>query len=58
LRGAWDSLCTDADAARLLARWGGPVQDVRLPAGTHLMHLEQGREALYAATNAFLTEET
>ncbi|WP_253713055.1 alpha/beta hydrolase [Bradyrhizobium sp. WD16] len=56
VRGEWDSLCTDADAASLRASLGsGPDSiDVKIPQGTHLMHLEQARAALYGAANAFL----
>ena len=55
VRGAWDSLCTDADAARFASAFGGRrMSDVVAPRATHLMHLEEGRFALYAAANAFL----
>jgi pimeloyl-ACP methyl ester carboxylesterase len=49
VRGAWDSLCTDADAAMLLASATSTPerQDRKLDAGTHLMHLETGRRVLY-----------
>jgi pimeloyl-ACP methyl ester carboxylesterase len=57
IRGAWDSLCTDADAAWLRAALTSTtMHDVTVPRGTHLMHLERGRHALYAAANAFLSE--
>lgn len=58
VRGAWDSLCTDADAAWLrTALIASPlVRDITVPRATHLMHLERGREALYEATNSFLEE--
>ena len=51
VRGAWDSLCTDADAALLLAAATRAPQrhDRKLAAGTHLMHLETGRRVLYEA---------
>ena len=51
VRGAWDSLCLDRDARSILdAATAAPSRrDVRLDAGTHLMHLETGRRALYAA---------
>ena len=55
VRGAWDSLTTDDDAAWLRAHLGGPVRDVVVPAATHLMHLEHGRDGLFAATAAFLS---
>lgn len=59
LRGEWDSLTTDADAARLLAALTGAASrhDLRLPRGTHLMHLESGRVALHAASIASLTAD-
>ena len=57
VRGAWDSLCTDADVARFVKRSGGHARfDVKLPRGGHLMHLETGRRALWSAVNAFLKE--
>jgi pimeloyl-ACP methyl ester carboxylesterase len=51
VRGAWDSLCRDADAATILdAATAAPSRhDVKLDAGTHLMHLETGRHRLYDA---------
>jgi pimeloyl-ACP methyl ester carboxylesterase len=56
IRGAWDSMCTDADAAWLRAAFTGAAEcrDVVIPRATHLMHLESGRVALYRATTAFL----
>ena len=56
MRGEWDSLCNDADVAWLRqALTGSPqVQDVKVAKATHLMHLENGRTALYAAANEFL----
>lgn len=59
LRGEWDSLCTDEDAASLIASLGSGRDsiDLKLPRGTHLMHLEQGRSLLYDAANAFLNSE-
>lgn len=59
VRGEWDSLCTDQDAASLVASLGSRHDsiDVKLPRGTHLMHLEQGRSLLYDAANAFLNPE-
>ncbi len=54
IRGAWDSMCTDADAAWLLSGLAAG-QDVKIPRATHLMHLEENRYALYHETEAFLT---
>jgi pimeloyl-ACP methyl ester carboxylesterase len=59
VRGAWDSLCRDADAATILdAATAAPSRhDARLEAGTHLMHLETGRHRLYDAVGRALTGE-
>jgi pimeloyl-ACP methyl ester carboxylesterase len=59
VRGAWDSLCTDADVAGLLAMATSAPErhDTRLDAGTHLMHLETGRRVLYEAVGRALTGE-
>ena len=56
VRGAWDSLCTDADTAMLLAAATAAAQRHvrRLEAGTHLMHLETGRRILYEAVGRAL----
>jgi pimeloyl-ACP methyl ester carboxylesterase len=56
VRGAWDSLCTDADAAWLLAAATSAPErlDTRLDAGTHLMHLETGRRVLYETVGLIL----
>lgn len=56
IRGEWDSLCTDADAAWLFgALSASPIRrDVKISRATHLMHLESGRLALYRETAAFL----
>jgi pimeloyl-ACP methyl ester carboxylesterase len=56
IRGAWDSLCTDADAAWLFEsfRHSPLKRDIKLSRGGHLMHLEEGRFALYDATRNFL----
>ena len=58
-QGAWDSLCTDADAAMLLAAATSAPQrhDRRLDGGTHLMHLETGRRILYEAVGRALKGE-
>jgi pimeloyl-ACP methyl ester carboxylesterase len=53
IRGKWDSMCADADAASLLDAIPTAV-DVKIPRATHLMHLEEGRFALYRETEASL----
>ena len=57
IRGEWDSMCNDADAAWLLAAFkASPIRrDVKIGRATHLMHLEASRYALYRETQAFLT---
>lgn len=54
IRGEWDSMCTDADAAWLIARLPY-ASEVKIPCATHLMHLEENRYALYRQAEAFLT---
>jgi pimeloyl-ACP methyl ester carboxylesterase len=56
LRGEWDSLATDADARWLFgALKSSPLKrDVKTGRATHLMHLEEGRYALYREAEAFL----
>lgn len=56
VRGSWDTLCNDADVAMLLqAATSAPERhDCKLDAGTHLMHLETGRRALYDAVGRAL----
>jgi pimeloyl-ACP methyl ester carboxylesterase len=56
IRGEWDSLCTDADAAWLFnALHNAPVRrDVKIARATHLMHLEENRYALYREAETFL----
>jgi len=57
VRGEWDSLCTDADAATLLAALGSTHKaDCRIARATHLMHLESQRGVLYHHTNTFLQD--
>lgn len=57
VRGEWDSLCTDADAATLLAALGSAhTLDDRIARATHLMHLEAQRGLLYQHTNRFLLD--
>lgn len=59
VRGAWDRVSDDADAAWLMDRLGGRIKlDRKLPKGTHLMHLEIGRVALFETAGRFLAGET
>lgn len=55
IRGAWDSVTTDDDAAWLHHHLGACAGDVVVPEATHLMHLERGRDGLFAATADFLS---
>jgi pimeloyl-ACP methyl ester carboxylesterase len=56
VRGEWDDLCRYEDAAWLIGALGSrETADVVVPRATHLMHLERGREALFAATADWLT---
>jgi len=56
IRGEWDGLCTDADASWLFDALSaaGARRDVKIGHATHLMHLEDGRFALYQEAEAFL----
>lgn len=56
VRGEWDGLCTDTDAQWLFdaLRDVHVRRDVKIAEGTHLLHLEEGRYALYRETSAFL----
>jgi pimeloyl-ACP methyl ester carboxylesterase len=56
VRGEWDSLVTDADARWLFdALRAAPIKrDVKISRGTHLMHLEESRYALYREAQSFL----
>ena len=56
IRGEWDTMCNDADAAWLFAAFtASPIRrDVKISRATHLMHLEAGRHALYRDTQNFL----
>lgn len=57
LRGEWDTLCNDADAAWLMGAFtASPMRrDIKIGRGTHLMHLEASRYALYRETATFLS---
>jgi pimeloyl-ACP methyl ester carboxylesterase len=56
IRGEWDSMCTDTDAAWLFRAFSSsPIRrDVKISHATHLMHLETNRYALYRETQTFL----
>jgi len=56
IRGEWDAYCTDADARWLFdALAESPnKRDIKISRGTHLMHLEAMRYALYRESIAFL----
>jgi alpha-beta hydrolase superfamily lysophospholipase len=60
VRGAWDSVCDDRDAARLLQDIdrSAAARDCVIARGTHLMHLEASRIELQRAVNEFLLECT
>jgi pimeloyl-ACP methyl ester carboxylesterase len=56
IRGEWDAYCTDEDARWLFdALSASPIKrDIKISRGTHLMHLETMRYALYRESIAFL----
>ena len=56
VRGEWDAIVTDADVAWLRKALSGACQvtDIKLPRGTHRMHLEENRQALFDVVSAFL----
>lgn len=55
VRGEWDSMCTDADASRLLSGLGCQDKtDAKIERATHLMHLESQRGVLHNRVNMFL----
>jgi pimeloyl-ACP methyl ester carboxylesterase len=53
VRGEWDSMCADADAAWLMDAIP-TARDVKILRATHLMLLEENRYALYREAEAFL----
>jgi len=57
IRGEWDGLIGDQDARWLFdAFTAAPIKrDIKISRGTHLMHLETMRYALYGESLAFLT---
>jgi pimeloyl-ACP methyl ester carboxylesterase len=56
IRGAWDGLMTDDDAKQLFDSFTASLdrRDVKIGRGTHLMHLEVMRHALYSESIGFL----
>jgi pimeloyl-ACP methyl ester carboxylesterase len=56
IRGEWDGMSTEEDAKWLFhALESSPIRRiVIISRGTHLMHLEESRYALYRETEAFL----
>jgi pimeloyl-ACP methyl ester carboxylesterase len=56
IRGEWDAYCTDQDARWLFDAFSSsPIKrDIKISRGTHLMHLEASRFALYRESIAFL----
>jgi pimeloyl-ACP methyl ester carboxylesterase len=56
IRGEWDSLVTDADAHWLFDALQNSRnrRDVKISRGTHLLHLEENRYALYREAEIFL----
>ncbi len=56
VRGEWDGMCTAQDSMWLFnALKASPLRRiVTISRGTHLMHLEDSRYALYRETEAFL----
>jgi len=59
IRGEWDGVVPDEDARWLFDAFeASPMRrDVKMGRGTHLMHLEVMRAALYRETNTFLLGE-
>ena len=60
IRGEWDGLVTDADASRLLGQMSRAThkRDIKISRGTHLLHLEKMRAALWRESIAFLEGES
>jgi pimeloyl-ACP methyl ester carboxylesterase len=57
VRGEWDAITRDADAAWLvnaMKNVPGGARDVKLPHGAHRMHLEENRQSLFDAVGDFL----
>lgn len=57
VRGEWDSVCSDDDAALLMSHIGATLRrDLKIERATHLMHLEQQRGELHTQVNRFLLQ--
>jgi pimeloyl-ACP methyl ester carboxylesterase len=59
IRGEWDGIVPDEDARWLFGAFQSSAikRDIKISRGTHLMHLEIMRAALYQEANAFLLGE-
>ena len=58
IRGEWDAYCTDADARWLFDALAASTKcDIKVSHGTHLMHLEAMRHALYRESISFLSAD-
>jgi pimeloyl-ACP methyl ester carboxylesterase len=56
IRGEWDNYCSDTDARWLFDSMASPIKrDIKIGRGTHLMHLETTRRALYRESVTFLS---
>jgi pimeloyl-ACP methyl ester carboxylesterase len=58
VRGEWDHVTTDADAARLYAELSAAAErrDVKISGGNHWLHLQPRRTALWSTVSAFLSD--
>ncbi|MEH6419012.1 alpha/beta hydrolase [Pseudomonas sp. CGJS7] len=58
VRGEWDHVTTDADAARLYAELSGAAErrDAKISGGNHWLHLQPRRTALWSTVSAFLRD--
>lgn len=58
VRGEWDHVTTDADAARLYAELSAAAErrEVKISGGNHWLHLQPRRTALWSTTTAFLRD--
>jgi pimeloyl-ACP methyl ester carboxylesterase len=58
IRGEWDDVTTDSDAARLFSELSQvqDKRDIKISGGNHWLHLQPRRSALWAETLMFLSE--